>query len=87
MARTKRPRADSDAAEEKSNAKRYNGGALDHEEGEGSPKDRSSQDHSKQTKNAEQRDADLKVLVWQRTGSTTMSMMMQQQLLPTAMLD
>jgi hypothetical protein len=42
MVQTKRPRTNSNIEEEKSNAKRYNSGALEYKEGEGSPKDRLS---------------------------------------------
>ncbi|KAB2099616.1 hypothetical protein AG0111_0g12056 [Alternaria gaisen] len=61
MAGTKRSRADSDTEEEKSNAKRHNGAAPEHEAEEETPKDRPSQDQSKKAIMAEQHDAEQKV--------------------------
>ncbi|OCL12077.1 hypothetical protein AOQ84DRAFT_360952 [Glonium stellatum] len=60
MAGTKRSRADSDT-EEKSNAKRHNGEALEHQaEEEKTRKDRSPQDQSQRAQSAKQRDAEQK---------------------------
>ncbi|KAF2672907.1 hypothetical protein BT63DRAFT_139723 [Microthyrium microscopicum] len=53
MAGTKRSRADSETEEEKSNAKRHNGEAPEHEAEKEKPKEQPSQDHSKQAKKAE----------------------------------
>ncbi|KAE9987533.1 hypothetical protein EG328_002518 [Venturia inaequalis] len=65
MAGTKRSHADSEAEEEKSNAKRHNGEAPEHEAEKEKPKEQPSQDHSKQdqskqAKNTELRDAGQK---------------------------
>ncbi|OCL05473.1 hypothetical protein AOQ84DRAFT_224819 [Glonium stellatum] len=57
MAGTKRSRADS---EEMSDAKRHNGEAPEHEAEKEKPKEQPSQDHSKQAKNTELRDAGQK---------------------------
>ena len=62
MPGTKRSRADSLTDEEKSNAKRHDGEATEHEvEDEENPKDRPSQDQREQGKTAEQHDAEQKV--------------------------
>lgn len=59
MAATKRSRADSETEEEKSNAKRHNGEAPEHEAEKEKPKKQPSQDHSKQAQDPE-RDAGQK---------------------------
>lgn len=62
MAGTKRSRANSDTEEEKSNAKRHNGEATEQwVKEEETPKDRPSQNQSKQGKTAEQHDTEQKV--------------------------